>query len=163
MDVEQQESTASLLLRNLIFTALQPGLVAGVIPYYILDGEITPQTPWTLHTYGGLVLISLGLIIMFRCVLQFVWEGKGTLSPIDPTRRLVVRGLYRYSRNPMYVGVMLILIGEAIVIQSSALWIYLAIIFSAFNLFILIHEEPRLKRDFGQEYRLYCKKVRRWI
>ena len=163
MDVEQQQSTASLLLRNLIFTVLQPGLVAVVIPYYILGGEITLKTPSTLLTYSGILLSTLGLIIMLRCILQFAWEGKGTLSPIDPTRHLVVRGLYRYSRNPMYVGVMLILIGEAILTQSASLWIYLTIIFIAFNLFILIHEEPRLKKDFGQEYLLYCKKVRRWI
>ena len=163
MDIKQQESTASLLLRNLIFTVLQPGLVAGVIPYYILGGDIRLETPWSFQTYGGIFLLTAGLIIMLRCILQFVWEGKGTLSPIDPTRRLVVRGLYRYSRNPMYVGVMMILIGEALATQSTSLWIYLAIIFVAFNLFIVIHEEPRLRKDFGQDYLNYCDKVRRWV
>jgi protein-S-isoprenylcysteine O-methyltransferase Ste14 len=159
----QQESTASLLLRNLIFTVLQPGLVAGVIPYYILGGDTRLETPWSFQTYAGISLLIVGLIIMLRCILQFVWEGKGTLSPIDPTRRLVVRGLYRYSRNPMYVGVMMILIGEAIVTESVSLWMYLAVIFIAFNLFIVIHEEPRLRKDFGQDYLNYCEKVRRWV
>jgi protein-S-isoprenylcysteine O-methyltransferase Ste14 len=121
------------------------------------------QTPWQFYTYAGVILLVIGLIIMLRCIAQFVWEGKGTLSPIDPTKRLVVRGLYHRSRNPMYVGVMLILIGEAIATQSVALWIYLGIIFLAFNLFIRLHEEPRLRKDFGEEYLLYCSKVRRWL
>jgi protein-S-isoprenylcysteine O-methyltransferase Ste14 len=110
-----------------------------------------------------MIVFAFGLIITLRCILQFALEGKGTLSPIDPTKRLVVRGLYRYSRNPMYVGVMMILIGEAIVTQSATLWIYLAIIFIAFQLFIMLHEEPRLRKDFGQEYLVYCGKVRRWF
>ena len=163
MDVQQQESTTSLLLRNLVFTVLQPGLVAVVIPYYILDGETTLEKPWQLHTYLGIIVFALGLIVMLRCILQFALEGKGTLSPIDPTKRLVVRGLYRYSRNPMYVGVMMILIGEAIITKSATLWIYLSIIFLAFNLFIMLHEEPRLRKVFGEEYLLYCQKTRRWI
>ena len=163
MDVQQQESTASLLLRNLVFTVLQPGLVAVVIPYYILDGETNLERPWQLHTYLGIIVFALGLIVMLRCILQFALEGKGTLSPIDPTKRLVVRGLYRYSRNPMYVGVMMILIGEAIITKSATLWIYLSIIFLAFNLFIMLREEPRLRKVFGEEYLLYCQKTRRWI
>lgn len=163
MDIQQQESTASLLLRNLIFTVLQPGLVVGVVPYYILGGELPLSKPWQFHTYGAFIVIVIGLIIMLRCIVQFASEGKGTLSPIDPTKRLVVRGLYRYSRNPMYVGVMMILVGEAIVTASPSLWIYLSIIFLAFNLFIMLHEEPRLRKDFGDDYLRYCEKVRRWL
>jgi protein-S-isoprenylcysteine O-methyltransferase Ste14 len=163
MDFQKQESPASLLLRNLVFTVLQPGLVAVVIPYYILGGKTNLEKPWQLHTFGGMIVFAFGLIVMLRCILQFALEGKGTLSPIDPTKRLVVRGLYRYSRNPMYVGVMMILIGEAIVTQSATLWIYLATIFIAFHLFIMLHEEPRLRKDFGKEYLVYCQKVRRWF
>lgn len=163
MDFQKQESSASLLLRNLVFTVLQPGLVAVVIPYYILGGETNLEKPWQLHTILGMIVFAFGLTVMLRCILQFALEGKGTLSPIDPTKRLVVRGLYRYSRNPMYVGVMMILIGEAIFTQSATLWIYPAIIFIAFHLFIMLHEEPRLRKDFGQEYLLYCEKVRRWF
>ena len=164
METEKQESTASLLLRNLVFTLLQPGLVAGVIPYYILGGDLSRlQRPSPLQLYAGLAILLIGLAIMLRCILQFALQGKGTLSPVDPTKRLVVRGLYKYSRNPMYVGVMLILIGEAIMAQSVPLWIYLVVVFICFNLFILLHEEPRLRRDFGTEYLDYCRIVRRWI
>jgi protein-S-isoprenylcysteine O-methyltransferase Ste14 len=75
--------------------------------------------------------------------------GKGTLSPADPTKKLVVKGLYRFSRNPMYVGVTMMLVGESIFFQSTALWTYSLIIFIAFNIFILFFEEPRLLDDFG--------------
>jgi protein-S-isoprenylcysteine O-methyltransferase Ste14 len=164
MKTNTQESTGSLRLRNFIFTLLQPGLVAGVIPYYILGGDLSAlPRPGPVQLYAGLALFLVGVSIMLRCILQFALEGRGTLSPVDPTKRLVVRGLYRFSRNPMYVGVMLILIGEAIMAQSVPLWIYLVVVFIAFNLFIVLHEEPRLRKDFGQEYLDYCQKVRRWI
>ncbi len=105
----------------------------------------------------------LGFLILMSCILRFATEGKGTISPIDPTKNLVAKGLYRYSRNPMYVGVMLLLLGEAVFWQSLFLAGYAAVVFIGFNLFIIIHEEPRLKRDFGTEYELYFQKVRRWF
>jgi protein-S-isoprenylcysteine O-methyltransferase Ste14 len=164
MENDKLQTTASLLFRNFIFTVLQPGLVAGVIPYYILRGRSDAlEKPLHFHMYAGLLVMGVGLIIMLRCIIQFALEGMGTLSPADPTERLVVRGLYQYSRNPMYVGVTMILIGEAILTQSTSLWIYSAIVFTCFNLFIIFREERRLQRDFGEEYKLYCRRVRRWI
>jgi protein-S-isoprenylcysteine O-methyltransferase Ste14 len=164
MEVDKKESKTSLLLRNLVFTVLQPGLVAGVIPYYIVEGNIESlYFPWRINTWLGIAVFLAGFAIMLRCIIQFALEGKGTLSPVDPTKRLVVKGLYKFSRNPMYVGVILMLIGEALATQSSSLWVYLTIVFVAFNLFIILHEEPRLRRDFGQEYSLYKRKVRRWL
>ena len=100
---------------------------------------------------------------MLICIISFAVKGRGTLSPADPTKKLVVTGLYRYSRNPMYIGVVMILTGEAIFFQSVSLWIYLLVVIIAFNIFILLHEEPRLQKDFGEEYKKYCQKVRRWI
>ena len=87
--------------------------------------------------------------------------GKGTLSPADPTKRLVITGLYKYTRNPMYVGVMLLLLGESLFFRSVSLTIYGILIFSTFHIFIILKEEPRLKKDFGEEYDLYCKMVKR--
>ena len=86
-----------------------------------------------------------------------------TLSPADPTKRLVTRGLYKFSRNPIYVGVMMILIGEAIFFQSYDLWVYLLFTFVSLNLFVMLIEEPRLRKDFGEGYYQYCQKVRRWL
>ena len=155
----------SLLLRNLFFTILQPGLVAGAAPYFILGQNFSKSMAqqWQPLQYVALIVFAIGLIILFSCVLRFAVEGRGTISPVDPTKKLVIGGLYRFSRNPMYMGVMLILIGEALFFQSTSLWIYVLVILLAFHIFILLHEEPRLRKAFGKEYIEYCKKVRRWI
>ena len=155
----------SLLLRNLLFTLLQPGVVVVLLPYLILTSrgdELLPAN-WSITHFAGTALIIAGGVIMVTCILRFITEGKGTISPLDPTKKLIVRGLYRYSRNPMYVGVMLILTGETLFWWSPALALYAAVVFIAFNLFILLHEEPRLRRVFGPEYESYMRQVRRWI
>lgn len=155
----------SLLIRSLFFTILQPGVVVGLIPYLLLRFESRAFLPdsWTLWQYAGAAVFFPGLLILLSCIVRFMTEGKGTISPLDPTKRLVIRGLYKYSRNPMYLGVMLALIGEAVFWQSLILAFYAAIVFAAFNLFIILHEEPRLRRDFGGEYEAYLQKVRRWL
>ncbi len=155
----------SLLLRNLFFTILQPGIVAGLIPYWILRKEVDRVFiwPWRFYNYLGLILFIPGIALMLNCIIRFAVQGRGTLSPLDPTKRLVIAGPYRFCRNPMYVGVMMILIGETIFSQSVNLLIYSIAILIGFNLFIIFFEEPRLKREFGEEYRQYCQKVRRWI
>ena len=142
---------------------LQPGIVAGLIPYLILSGNKTLDSPLQFYQYLGLILFLIGLFIMFHCIIRFAVEGRGTLSPADPTKKLVIKGLYGFSRNPMYVGVMMILIGEATFFQSGSLCIYLLFIFLAFNVFILLFKEPRLHEEFGEDYRTYCQKVRRWF
>ena len=155
----------SLILRNLFFTILQPGLVAGLIPVWILGRKANNlfNKPWQLYQFSGFLVFVGGFLIMLICIISFAVKGRGTLSPADPTKKLVVTGLYRYSRNPMYIGVVMILTGEAIFFQSVSLWIYLLLVNIGFNIFILLHEEPRLQKDFGEEYKKYCQKVRRWI
>lgn len=155
----------SLLLRNLLFTILQPGLVAGLVPYLILRWQgrsLVPEKMGVLEA-AALVTGAVGSMIMIACILRFAYEGKGTLSPLDPTKRLVVRGLYRYSRNPMYVGLMMILISEAVFWRSLSLAVYAGVVFIGLNLFITIHEEPRLHREFGKEFTDYRSSVRRWL
>ncbi len=155
----------SLLLRNLFFTILQPGIVAGLVPYWLLGSNtrMMQVQDFRFYHYSGLTIFVTGFIIMLHCIINFAVKGTGTLSPADPTKRLVVTGLYKYSRNPMYIGVIMILIGEAIFFQSRELWIYSGFVFIAFNIFILVHEEPRLRKVFGEEYNAYCRKVRRWL
>lgn len=155
----------SLLLRNLFFTILQPGMVAGFIPYWIVRHQLDEilQRPVGILQFIAILLFATGFIITIMCILRFALEGKGTLSPADETKQLVIGGLYLYSRNPMYVGVMLMLIGEALFTTSGKLWIYAIFIFTCFYVIILIHEEPRLQRDFGDQYTAYRKKVRRWL
>ncbi len=154
----------SLFLRNLFFTILQPGLVTILFPYFIIN-QTGASFPVDISIYhiAGIILFIIGLVILLICIFRLAIKGKGTLSPLDPTTKLVISGMYKYSRNPMYVGAMIMLIGESIIFQSTALWIYAIIVFVAFNLFIWLHEEPRLSRDFGDEYREYRHKVRRWI
>lgn len=155
----------SLVLRNLFFTVLQPGLVAGLVPYWILGRKFqdTFERSFTLLQYTALVLFTIGLGILLYCIGLFAVKGKGTLSPADETKHLVVSGLYQYSRNPMYIGVTAMLVAEALFFSSASLWIYTAFVFLCFNLFIMLHEEPRLKRDFGAEYEHYRESVRRWL
>lgn len=155
----------SLLVRNLIFTVLQPGLVAGLFPYLLLRSDYQafwPET-WAFRQLTGAGLFAFGFVILIVCIVRFATEGRGTLSPVDPTKKLVVKGLYRFSRNPMYVGVTSMLAGEILFWPSLKLAVYAAFVFAAFNLFIYFHEEPRLRRDFGADYEEYCRRVRRWL
>ncbi|MFN0140828.1 MAG: methyltransferase family protein [Pyrinomonadaceae bacterium] len=155
----------SLLLRNLFFTILQPGVVVVLLPYLILrytGRELLPSDLGATH-FVGAGLMAAGAAVALTCILRFATEGKGTLSPLDPTKQLVARGLYKYSRNPMYLGAMLTLAGETLFWWSLALVIYAVVVFIAFNLFVLLHEEPRCRRDFGDAYTEYCQNVRRWF
>jgi protein-S-isoprenylcysteine O-methyltransferase Ste14 len=155
----------SLALKNFIFIVLQPGIVAGLLPFLIAKNNFKSVFTnfLSLHHYVGLLTSLAGLFIMLHCVVSFVIDGLGTLSPAVPTKRLVISGLYKFSRNPMYVGVMLILFGEVAFTVSVYLLFYSIGIFVLFNLFIVYREEPRLKKDFEQDYETYCKTVRRWI
>lgn len=159
------QALPSLVIRNFIFTLLQPGVVAGLVPWYLAKVNFREalNASFQLHHYGGAFLFFMGLAVLLHCIFRFIIEGRGTISPADPTTRLVVKGLYRFSRNPMYVGVMLILTGEAVFARSATLWMYSGIIFLAFHLFILFVEEPRLRKDFGEAYDAYCRQVRRWV
>lgn len=155
----------SLFFRNLLFTILQPGIVAILIPFW-LSGKSVKMLfvpPFAWYHFLGLSIFAVGLVLMLICVASFAIRGKGTLSPADPTKKLVISGLYRFSRNPMYIGVTMMLIGESIFFRSYIIGAYSLLIFIAFNTFIVFFEEPRLQDAFGSEYNEYTKKVRRWF
>jgi protein-S-isoprenylcysteine O-methyltransferase Ste14 len=153
-----------VLLKTLLFTIVAPGAVTILVPFLLL-----PANPWPpLSSAGliqlfGLIPMTIGATIYFRCAWDFTFTGKGTPAPIDPPKELVAKGLYQYVRNPMYVGVLLILLGEAWFFGSSSLLGYAAIVFVCFHLFVLLYEEPALKRRFGESYRRYCGTTPRWI
>jgi protein-S-isoprenylcysteine O-methyltransferase Ste14 len=111
----------------------------------------------------GLLPIVFGALVYLWCAWDFVFAGKGTPAPIDPPRALVVRGLYRKVRNPMYVGVMSILVGEAVIFESWKLLGCGAVFGLAAHLFVVFYEEPTLKKKFGTAYEEYCQAVPRWI
>jgi protein-S-isoprenylcysteine O-methyltransferase Ste14 len=163
--IKKVKKMASLFLRNLFFTILQPGIVAGLIPFFILRGRMENifYQPREFHHAIGMIVFVIGFIIMLACIISFAINGRGTLSPADPTKKLVVVGLYKFSRNPMYVGVTMMLLGEVIFFYSSPLLIYSLWVFTVFNVFIIFVEEPRLRKDFKDEYNKYCEKVKRWV
>lgn len=151
-----------LALRTLLFTLLVPGSLTVLVPFLLYRLELFRLHLEGLH-YGGLVLIGLGMLMYAWCAWDFAAVGRGTPNPADPPRRLVVGGLYRYSRNPMYVGVLAVLLGEALWLESTTLLIYGALVFLAFQLRVLLYEEPLLGKTFGAAYQDYCRRVRRWL
>ena len=153
-----------LFLRSVFFTLILPGTVTVIIPSLILSRQpIRALAQWAVPQYAGAVEIVIGTAILLRCIWDFARIGRGTLAPIDPPTKLVVKGLYRYVRNPMYVGVLLLLLGEAITFESVALLLYTALWFIAVHLFVVLYEEPALRRRFGAAYDRYCDSVRRWL
>lgn len=144
---------------------MQPGIVAGLLPFLLVQDNVKniADYPLNMFHYSGIILFLSGIVITIKCIISFAIEGRGTLSPADPTKKLVAGGLYKYSRNPMYIGVILILTGESIFFNTPTLWIFSFIVFTVFNIFIVYFEEPRLKKDFKDEYLKYNENVRRWI
>ena len=150
-----------LVLRSIFFALLLPGSATVVIPYFILSRRGVPH--WDAIGLPGLVAVALGATILIRCIVDFARVGRGTLAPVDPPRALVIRGLYRYVRNPMYVGVVLVLLGEAALFRSTDLLLYSAVFFLVVNLFVILYEEPALRARFGEPYEQYRRSVGRWI
>ncbi len=143
---------------------LFPGVVVGYLPYRILAPSRAPgPNEWSWGQYVSSVVIGIGLAVLLSCVWEFAHHGKGTLAPFDEPRKLVVQGLYRYVRNPMYVGVVLILLGESWFFWSGRLLLYTSLFFVATNVFVMGYEELRLRSKFGIEYEQYCRAVGRWL
>jgi protein-S-isoprenylcysteine O-methyltransferase Ste14 len=149
--------------KTLIFTIIVPGAVIALIPYLLLSRDPSSFANIGALQLFGLIPMAIGAAIYFRCAWDFASAGKGTPAPIDPPKRLVARGLYRFVRNPMYVGVLLTLLGEAWLFGSRALLAYAAIVFTWEHLFVVFYEEPALKRKFGESYSDYLARTPRWI
>jgi protein-S-isoprenylcysteine O-methyltransferase Ste14 len=152
-----------LAVRSLLWAILLPGFFAGYVPWRYFGLNRVQLEALDAGRVLGLCGIALGAALLAACIFEFARSGKGTLSPVDPPRHLVIRGLYRYVRNPMYLSVTIIVLGEVLVTRSLALAGYWAIWFLAVNLFVIGYEEPTLRRDFGAAYDDYCRRVGRWI
>ena len=149
-----------LLLKNLLFTFIIPGTVGVYIPLFIARHR-SPAT----GAVGAAALVSLGAggAIYAWCVWDFATFGRGTPVPLDAPKRLVVRGLYRYVRNPMYLGVLTVILGWVVLFQTRGLAIYMLVLPLYFHLMVVCYEEPHLRRLFGKEYGDYCDQVGRWL
>ncbi len=155
------QRTLAPLLKTLLFTILVPGTVAVGVPYWLLGGFPVPALG-PLAGFGLLCLVA-GASIYFRCAWEFAVRGLGTPAPIAPTKFLVVSGLHRYVRNPMYLGVALVILGEAALFRAPHLVEYAALMLLIAHLFVVFYEEPTLRRQFGESYEEYLRTVPRWI
>lgn len=145
---------------SLVFLALAPGVVAGVVPWLLTDWDST-DPPLALKLAGGL-LIAAGVAVLLSAFARFVIEGIGTPAPVAPTEHLVVGGLYRYVRNPMYVAVAATIIGQAALLGRPALLLYAVAFMASVATFVHLYEEPVLTERFGDEYEAYRRGVPAW-
>jgi protein-S-isoprenylcysteine O-methyltransferase Ste14 len=149
------------ILNTILFTIFVPGTVAGYIPYRLLGGytrAVAGVLPWL-----GIILIGIGAAIYFRCAWEFAVRGLGTPAPIAPTKYLVTTALHRRVRNPMYIGVALVILGQAALFRSFHLVEYAVGMLLVAHLFVIFYEEPTLHRQFGESYDAYRRSVPRWV
>jgi protein-S-isoprenylcysteine O-methyltransferase Ste14 len=162
--VAQQEAAQSeqtMFLRALFAFLLLPGTFAGLVPFLIVSNDSTRKE--AAASLLGAIPLVIGIGALGWCVRNFYVSGKGTLAPWDPPKRLVRDGLYRFARNPMYIGVLLLTTGWGIVTGSPLLLAYTAILAVAFHLRVLLFEEPWLEKQFGEEWIAYTAAVPRWM
>jgi protein-S-isoprenylcysteine O-methyltransferase Ste14 len=152
-----------VLARAVTYATVFVGFLLVFVPSRILSGAgITQPQVFGIPQIGGMMVGAIGALLVLWCLLAFAFVGKGTPAPFDPPRRLVIKGPYRYVRNPMYIGAGLPLAGAALYYQSLQLIAYTALFFLCTHIFVVFYEEPTLKQSFGQDFNDYCQKVRRW-
>jgi protein-S-isoprenylcysteine O-methyltransferase Ste14 len=152
------------ILGSLCFFLLAPGLVAGLVPWWISRWRMqSPFLGLSALRLAGAGLIALGAPALLDSFARFALEGLGTPAPIFPTRHLVITGLYRYARNPMYVGVVSVIAGQGLLLGNARVLGYGALVWLAFHLFVIGYEEPTLRRTFGAEYERFCANIPRWV
>ena len=152
-----------LWIRALVSLVLLPGTVAGWLPWIVAGRPPLLSSTRPPSQVLGVPLFLLGWGIILWCSLDFNRRGRGTLAPYDPPRALVTHGLYDVMRNPMYVGVLTAVIGEAVWFWSSLILVYAAILAIGFHLRVLLYEEPKLQELFGESFASYRARVPRWI
>ncbi len=149
------------ILKTIVFTIFVPGTVTVLIPYWLMGGY-PPLAPGLL-TWLGIAVTLVGAAIYFRCAWEFAVRGLGTPAPIAPTKFLVTTALHRYVRNPMYIGVALAIAGQAALFRRVHLVEYAAGMLLIAHVFVILYEEPTLRRQFGESYEEYRRSVPRWI
>ena len=153
---------APAIIGSAIFLVIAPGTLAVYVPWHLTQWHFEPALFPTARVIGG-ILIAAGLPILLDSFARFALQGLGTPAPVMPPKHLVVTGFYRYVRNPMYVAVTALIIGQGLLFGSVTVLEYGAIVWAAFFLFVLGYEEPVLGEQFPEEYRRYRANVRRWI
>jgi len=152
------------ILGSAIFLFIAPGIVAGYVPWRICRWHLAaPLLGTSAFRLVAVLLIVAGLPVLLDSFGRFALQGLGTPAPIFPTRHLVVSGLYRYVRNPMYVAVVSLILGQGLFFGSIRVLAYGLSVWVGFHLFVLIYEEPTLRKTHGGDYEEFCANVPRWI
>jgi protein-S-isoprenylcysteine O-methyltransferase Ste14 len=152
------------IVGSAIFLVVAPGIVAGYVPWRICRWHVeAPLLGISSFRLVGVLLIAAGLTVLLDSFVRFAFQGLGTPAPIFPTRHLVVSGLFRYVRNPMYIAVVSLILGQGLFFGSILVLEYGVAVFVGFYLFVLIYEEPTLLKSYGREYEEFCANVPRWI
>jgi protein-S-isoprenylcysteine O-methyltransferase Ste14 len=152
------------IVGSALFFVIAPGFIAGLAPWWISRWRLNaPFFAMPLFRLAGGILIALGLATLLDSFARFALQGLGTPAPLFPTRHLIVTGLYRYVRNPMYVAVLSLVFGQGLLLGNATLLEYGVLVWLLFHLFVLVYEEPTLRASFGSEYTCFCAHVPRWI
>src|SRR5215471_9903916 len=155
---------AAAAFGSAIFLALAPGTIAVLVPYWICRWHVaTPFPAFLVFRVVGVLLVAAGLPVLLDSFARFAFQGLGTPAPVAPPRTLVVTGLYRRVRNPMYVAIMLCILGQGLFFGSASILVYGLFAWVAFHTFVVLYEEPTLRGKFGGAYEEFCAHVPRWI
>jgi len=150
----------SAVLGSVVFFVVAPGVVAGLVPWLLTRWHVN-ASPWPLRALG-LVLLVAGAAFLVTAFVRSVVEGFGTPAPVAPPARLVIGGVYRYVRNPMYLAVLACIVGQALLLGQPVLWIDALVTGVAVVSFVHLYEEPNLAEQFGEEYQAYRRAVPGW-
>ncbi len=162
--VSDQQRKIIAIIGSVIFLLIAPVTVMGWIPWWITRWQMESSLgSFALLRVVGGFLILVGVPVLLDSFARFAIQGLGTPAPVFPTRHLVVQGLYRYVRNPMYVALLLVVTGQALLFGSVHLLEYGAIVWLCTHVFVIGYEEPTLRAKFGKEYKTFCANVPRWI
>src|SRR6185436_15500312 len=151
------------ILGSAVFLVVAPGTLAAYVPWTLSRWHMAPPLLgfFPFRVIGGL-LIALGLPVLLDSFARFAIQGLGTPAPIAPPQHLVVTGLYRYVRNPMYVAVTSLIFGQGLLFGNVSILEYGLVVWLGFHIFVLVYEDPTLRDRFGDDYKAFCANVRRW-
>lgn len=162
--MERKSEVAWALFKTALFTLFVPGTVGVLIPaWLVLDAGGSERLPPVSWRWIGLLPVVVGACVYLVCAWDFAVTGLGTPAPIDMPRKLVAKRLYRFMRNPTYVGVTWLVVGQAMLFGSGRAFVYIVAVWIVAHLFVVFYEEPVLRRKFGMEYEEYCRRVPRWL
>ncbi len=153
--------TTTAAAGSAVFLLIVPGTVAGLLPWWLTGWHAGAPYPLPLRA-GGAILLAIGALALVHAFARFVIEGTGTPAPTAPTQRLVIGGFYRYVRNPMYLAVLAVIAGQALLLSRPVLLIYMAAVGAAVGAFARWYEEPTLARRYGAQYEAYLREVPAW-